>query len=1078
MADIILRVVYDGSTYDLDIQGDVPLRLDVSAVENDRIGSFFGVGSQTFDLPGTKVNNRFFKHAYTVGIEDVPAFYNTIQAYIIYNGETLLEGQLLLLEALTDQDGFVLYKCQLSDQVVQFKDAIANKLIKDGDWSAYNHTLTSASILDSWSDNLLGGSVFYPLCDYGADSSEDWPSIPRVALGSTNGYITTGSSPMQAKQFLPAIKVKDTLDVIFDQVGFTYTGSFVTGSSFDNLYILPKSKEGLGLTNPLYNGLDGSTSTTMPSMTSGTAYPIDFSTVTDPGSNFNLSTDTYTAPVTGKYGMSGTFDITVNPVNPGNSPVTFKLQFEKNGSPIGSFAQLVVATGGATPEMALPSQTFDLTAGDTLRLIVTATYGGSALSSFPYIGTWKMPNTSAPETYEGVSVDMANQWDAQTKSLDILKGLIEQFNLVLTPIYNQRSKISIDTFDEWMSQGTTKDWTDKFETAIRTGIKHTVSEQQRELRLANVDDNDRFSKVALEDTPNFQYGTARILSDNNISQGEKKIGSLFAPVVLGSQIASGSVDAQGNPTFNLDTPSSFVFPHLYKFENNQQKAYKFKPRIGYKVSNVLTDNIYIGSAINSTEVSGSYSTISNLREIPVVTDITDDLHFNSTYNTFSGGIALSGGKSAYTKYWKTYIDSLYWEQSRKLTIDIQFDKEEYKNIRLNDKIFIKDQQYRINKISGFNVSSNDVATVELIKLYPAYANQQFITPTPTPTATATPTATPTSTPVPTPTPTSTSTPTATPVQPTPTATPTATPIQPTPTSTPTATPVQPTPTPTPTSTPVGPTPTPTSDPYNYYFMDRCSAAIDRVVRTTATFTVSSNPELATTISIFGTCYYAENGATKAQYDANAGDESSIDVTGYTTYAGCTVCQGGSPTPTPTATPIPPTPTPIPPTPTPDPYTYVIGEDCDNPGNTVSVRSLDSSLGTTNLSFRYNGTCYEVQSFGSSNTNTVTTIHTNCIACESAYPTPTPTPTPSPTPGLCNSVSILVSTVSAEDAYCNQVTNRTVYHNGSTWANATVVYGTSSDCSTPQAGNRWYSDGVNTWFWNGTTKTLISNPTCP
>ncbi len=82
------------------------------------------------------------------------------------------------------------------------------------------------------------------------------------------------------------------------------------------------------------------------------------------------------------------------------------------------------------------------------------------------------------------------------------------------------------------------------------------------------------------------------------------------------------------------------------------------------------------------------------------------------------------------------------------------------------------------------------------------------------------------------------------------------------------------------------------------------------------------------------------------------------------------------------------------------------------------------------------------------------------------------------PALCNSTQLYVSTVSAEDAYCAQTTLRTVYHNEATWADATVVYGTSSDCSTPQAGNRWYSDGVNTWSWNGVAKTLISNPSCP
>ena len=82
------------------------------------------------------------------------------------------------------------------------------------------------------------------------------------------------------------------------------------------------------------------------------------------------------------------------------------------------------------------------------------------------------------------------------------------------------------------------------------------------------------------------------------------------------------------------------------------------------------------------------------------------------------------------------------------------------------------------------------------------------------------------------------------------------------------------------------------------------------------------------------------------------------------------------------------------------------------------------------------------------------------------------------PGLCNSVDIFASAVSAEQVYCNETVTKTVYHNGATWADATIVYGASSDCSTAQAGERWYSDGVNTWYWNGSTKTLISNPPCP
>ena len=335
MADVIVRVKYEGQTYDLDIDNSIPLRLDVSAVENQSIGSFYGVGSQTFDLPGTKNNNRFFKHGYTIGTQDIPAFYTTIQAYVIYNGETLLEGQLQLLEAITDANGYVTYKVQVTDSVIQFKDAIATKLITNADWSAYNHTLTSQSIVDSWEGTLLSGSVFYPIVDYGTGQSNDWPAIPRVALGTTPGFIGNATTPMSTQQFLPAIKVKDTLDVIFNQVGYKLTGSFIETEDFNKLYILPKSTEllgvGSGIQNTFNAGLGinqylGAVNDSIPSITAVVEYGQENS---DPGNNYNPLTYTYTCPITGEYAFGSTIRFN-NPANAfGN--VYVELKIKKDG---------------------------------------------------------------------------------------------------------------------------------------------------------------------------------------------------------------------------------------------------------------------------------------------------------------------------------------------------------------------------------------------------------------------------------------------------------------------------------------------------------------------------------------------------------------------------------------------------------------------------------------------------------------------------------------------------------------------------------------------------------------------------
>lgn len=732
--ELLLRVEYQGNIYDLPVDSDVPLRVDMSSVEAGELGKFFGVGSQTFSLPGTKEVNRFFNYAYDVSRDDIPAMYNTIPCSVVLNGETVIIGALQLISVTASDDGFVTYNVQVYDKVLQFEQALGSKLIRNGDWTNYSHSLDITNITSSWEGNLLGGAVFYPIVDYGNDEDEYttlsanpiFQLTPISGATFSGGYIGDSTSPIRYQQWQPAIRVKDTLDVIFDQVGFTYTGSFTETDDFNNLYILNKPNEGLGIGSAINNGLYAYDSSVLSSpITSGVFYTLNFTTPTDPGNNFNDITDTYTAPATGDYNMTGGFSFITNPVSPGNSPVTFTLQFFINGSPTGDQAIRYVTNTSFPSPMSLPDQTFPLTAGDTVTLRIRAVYSGTALTSFPYTGTWTIPNQTAPTTFENVDVSMADQWQADAKSIDIVNGLLQQFNLIMIPETNNRSVIRIEEYDDWIRDGEVKDWTSKYDTAKRIQIDHTVDELPRELFLQNAEDADRFSKISTESFPNYQYGTLRLLADNNISQGSSKVGDYFAPVVLGGCVdfAYGGGGSQFEGAYNLNLGTSFVIPHLYKFENNKQKAYNFKPRIGYKVSGSIPtgESYYIESGSSYVEFTDTYHTLSNVAALPVVSGSTNDLHFNNSYTLFTGaGLNLNDGVNNFENYWETYYNSLYWEGSKKVTLDLFFEPYEYKQIKLNDRVLIKGQAYKINKIKGFNISHRDVVTVELIKLYPSY----------------------------------------------------------------------------------------------------------------------------------------------------------------------------------------------------------------------------------------------------------------------------------------------------------------------------------------------------------------------
>ena len=753
--NIILRIIKDGVTHDLQIDKNVPLRVDMSTLESQQIGKLFSVGSQEFFIPGTSDSNKFFDFAFNPGTDTAVGMYNTLPVSVILNGDVVLEGQLQLVEAISSDDGFKSYKVRVIDTPITLEGELRGKLIKNADWSSYNHVLTSQSVVDSWTDGILSGSVYYPLAHYGFPDG-DSGSYAAIYMGnsqSNDATISNPLTPMQTAQFLPAVKVKDTLDVIFDQAGFRYTGSFTETADFNKVYILNKPQEGLG---PVISGSNPATFTAFTGFgTNVQSYTIDSSEPvvgdrvmyideqSDPSNLYTpICINTSTGYTGSKYDVSTvgetTFTANLSAFNPTFSTLataTIKLELCQGSTPCNGSGESVnvVASDEISVNSAYGLNTFNLqinhtftpTAGGEVFLLLkyfrTAGSGGSNLDVGYFNNTFQC--TSAPDNVEGATIDMSLQWNPDTKSTDVLNGIIQQFNLVLLPSTTERSTIEIAQFDDWIRAGELKDWTDKYDTSKRISVSHTIEDLEDEILLQNAEDEDRFSKQTIDNDPNFQYGTTRLLADNNISQGQKTIGDYFAPVILGG--ATGVIPYNTEfPSTRIDTNTNFIYPHLYKFEDSQFKSFAFKPRIGYKVNNNLLTGqaFYLGFPFDELEVTGSYGTISNVSDLPVTASVSNDLHFNNTYTTFTNYplYLLNSGVSNYANYYQTYLDSLYWTGSKKLTLDLYFTPTDYKGIKLNDKISIQGQLYRINKIKGFNLTSRDVVTVELIKLYPQY----------------------------------------------------------------------------------------------------------------------------------------------------------------------------------------------------------------------------------------------------------------------------------------------------------------------------------------------------------------------
>jgi len=751
--NIILRVTSGSSNYDLEVESEVPIRVDVSAVEAQTIGEVFSAGTQTFNVPAFPRANDVFRHPYEIGQDNVPGMYNTLPCSVLLDGDTVLEGQLQLKEVIKDDAGYVSYNVEVTDTAIGFKQAIASSLVKDADWSEYDHVLTSQSIVDSWSDQLLSGSVYYPVAHYGFPNGQS-ASYGAIAIGQSQSADITISNPltpMQVNQFVPAIKLKDTLDVLFDQVGYRYTGSFTETEDFNKLYLLSKANDSIGPVVDADQEATFQAFTQLPAQlipmatssfqnnriqyTNTFSDPLNAYTEQCPGIDAvgTLNTGSkYTAQASGEHTFQANFGA-LNPLWISSLVAKCKVSLMKGSLP---------CNGSAGSGTVITSEEIDLSSaygfnGFNLALQATTqvtqnedvwvwvqwykTGGSGALidMGFGYFSS-QFACTAAPALVENSTINMGEQWNPATKSIDIIKGCLQQFNLVMVPENGNAATIRIENYIDWIRDGRLINWTDKYDTAKRIGITHTIDELERQLDIGNADDVDRFSKLTIENDPNLQYGNLRILADNNISQGEKRIGDFFSPVILAGSTGVNPTDLQA-PSTRINEATNFIYPHIYKFENDKLTSYAAKPRIGYKVTQELlsSQRFGIGLSGNFVNVGGSYATIANVSDLPVTSSVSNDLHFNNTYPLFTQTSAnLDGARSNYENYWQQQIEGLYWEGSKKITIDLFFEPYEYKQIQLNDRIQIKDQVYLINKISGFNLSNRDIVTVELIKLYP------------------------------------------------------------------------------------------------------------------------------------------------------------------------------------------------------------------------------------------------------------------------------------------------------------------------------------------------------------------------
>ena len=727
---LVLRATNDnGVVADLDLRQDVDLKLDISAIENTEIGRVFGVSTQTFALPDTSVNNKFFGNLFDLGTTPSVALQDSIPCQLLQDGVEVMQGKMYIVDITTNQKGKTFYNVNVINETLDFRFKIENAdnpFLAGLDWSEYDHICNYYSITGSWYNQPLSGSsvdyptgsIIYPHVNYGITPNTD---EPQYGFGGQVGKIDNSSTPLTSLDFKPAIRIKDVVDKIFDTVDYKYSSSFFESDFFKNLYMLSTNNEekGVGI-NPTKNNVEAykSPNQDITASLDNTPVKITFDTETfDNGNSWDTGTSTYTANSDGlhKFATFLTYQY-LNITIPSGIQRTQTLEFWVNGSP---YSQQYVPIAPDYGQIFLQAN-IPLNVGDTVEVYLT-TYSSNPVEYCRIYGSATNTYFLAESPYSGNQVNMGSQFPSNLKMMDFLSALIEKFNLVIEPDRTERDLLIIEPYETWLNAGVVKDWSDKVDRSIDFKIIHPITEQPKTIYFSDEEDDDILTKYTKENFGRI-YGDYYYTTESDLANGERKIGRIFAPC----------------PVKGIDGGEQFVIPHMCRKEANEEpRPFRFKPRLiqaiglqsasldaqGYdeNTSTSYPGNYWMFNEDGSTAVTQSvYYAVGALSSVNNNFDNDTTLHFNSVQHydyqePFANGHVK---QDAFQNYWATYLNSeLYDIDSRKLTCNIYLQPSEYFDFQLNDNIFIDGHYYRINKIAGGNLSKKASVEVELIKVF-------------------------------------------------------------------------------------------------------------------------------------------------------------------------------------------------------------------------------------------------------------------------------------------------------------------------------------------------------------------------
>jgi len=724
------------STGELDVAETLSLPITFNIGDIRDLSARKGTFSKTVTLDGTKNNNELLGHYYDVNIQAGTFNINALtKCQVIQNGVPILDEALLQLvsvnkvQANNSYEDEVSYTVLIKDSRAEFFTAITNVNLTDLDFSDLNHAFDSSAIVGSFANTVVNGYKYV------------------MPYNNSNVY--------NANDFKPAIYAKTYFDRIFAVAGFTYTWSELASAHFDKL-LIPYNGDTNDQNYDDYRVEATNTWTTTNVQATGQnvtfqeAIDSGWSEVIDSQGIFDPVTGQYTSPfstsaISGEHYMytltiggtisldntSGGTATLLQPTFIGNSYNRYRVyavisvaglqnavvygqaQTVYSGTlPTGSTTILSFAESFDIPAVTNDPFVLSIDAADIQILEVgvqITTFGDAALSyQAQNQGVWRLVSSLLTPAAVNVVLDLnfinmvilpsnniqvtggtltMNQYvPVEIKQSDFVKSILQMYNLYVEQDIDNPYNLVLRHRDEYYDSGAEKDWSSKLAKDKPQELVFLPDLTKKKLKLTYEQDDDDFNKIYTQATGEI-YGQIEYTFDNEYVKDVETQALLFSPTPVYPTNFGAYVPAiiGSAPNTNIrilyDGGEQVCGPFdIVDFGTTGQYGLTNYPMLGH-FNNALTP--------------------------------TFDINFGTNDYYFYEPVSLTAN-NLYNLYWRRTVNQI--NVGKMLIAYFDLDEVDIQSLKLNDKIYIDNSWWNINKIADYNANNNQLTKVELISI--------------------------------------------------------------------------------------------------------------------------------------------------------------------------------------------------------------------------------------------------------------------------------------------------------------------------------------------------------------------------